>query len=581
MIGVGSMIGSGVFLLPGQLVGVVAGPISLLAFFISGLIALLAGLCCTECALQIPETGAAYAFAYATLGEMVAFLIGWGGVATRILGVALIAQVWSGYLDEATGGYIQNATVKFVLGGEEWDAPLLSSYPDFVAGLVILASNALVSFGTNVFSKVNNVFVLSTLLTLTFVFIVAMIHANFFYLVEHGFAPRGVGLDEVVASVFTAYLGYAGFETIALCAEEAKDQTKDLLMGLLAAVAISMLVYLAGSLSITVLAEYSNIDLKSPFEAVFDELDGLHWMKYIVAISALCSVTGGALNFAYSSTRFIYPMSRDGLLPAMLSKTSETTKTPLLANFLGACLSLVLGVLIDIKFLIQVPSMLFTLETVGVIFAAVILRYNPTLQSEYMEVESKDESCGTGGSSVPHVNRHHSNLEMKGLLDQMQETFTGDNNAGSDPPSPPSLIKKASTVLFQWIRNHPTRSVILSLCLHITFEFLFVGLLTFTLEDFSQASDSSLVLWIVICGVLCLIACFPLLLLPQYRDELPFKVPLMPFLPLIGLLSTTILLLHFDFLAFIQVLVWTCLGILVYFTYGMKHSVEGARQDGH
>ncbi|XP_022084986.1 cationic amino acid transporter 4-like [Acanthaster planci] len=524
MIGVGTMVGSGAFLLPGQIAGVVAGPISLLTFFISGLIALLAGFCCTECALQIPETGGSYSFVYATLGEMVAFFIGWISAGERIFALAATAQVWSSYFDEALGGYIQNATVKFVLGGEEWDAPLLSSYPDFVAGLVILASCALISTGTNVFSKVNNAFVLSTLLTLILVFVVAMIHADFSYLLEHGFAPRGVGREEVVASIVSAYIGYAGFEAIALSAEEAKGQSKDLLMGLLAAFGISMLVYMAGSLSITVLTEYSNINLKAPFEAVFNELDGLRWIKYIVAIGALCSITGGALNLSYSLTRFIYPMSRDGLLPAMLSKTHEKTKTPILATVLGACFSIVFGVFVDIKFLIQVSSMLFTLETASIMFAVVILRYTPTTQTGRMEVDGKDEGCFKEGLSSPQVNQRQSFKEVKSLRGPKQESHADIIDAERGHSMRASLINRASTSLLQWIRKHPTRSVILCLCLHGTLQFLFMGLLNFNLEDLLGASDPPLVLGVVISGSLSVVVCCPLLLLPQYKEELLFKV---------------------------------------------------------
>ncbi|XP_022084919.1 cationic amino acid transporter 4-like [Acanthaster planci] len=225
--------------------------------------------------------------------------------------------------------------------------------------------------------------------------------------------------------------------------------------------------------------------------------------------------------------------------------------------------------------------MFYTLETVGVILAVVILRYKPTIQSGYMEVGGRDEGYATESSCVLQVNRHQNSLELDGSPEQLQEIHAGDVNAPRDPSTRPSLARKASTDFIQWIREHPTRSVILSLFLHIAFEFLFVGLLTFNLEDLLGPRDPSLIFGILISGSLSLIACCPLLLLPQYKENLIFKVPLMPLLPLIGLLSCVILLLHFDFLAFIQVLIWTCVGIVVYFTYGMKHSVQGARQDGY
>ncbi|XP_022084903.1 cationic amino acid transporter 2-like [Acanthaster planci] len=226
--------------------------------------------------------------------------------------------------------------------------------------------------------------------------------------------------------------------------------------------------------------------------------------------------------------------------------------------------------------------MLFTLETAGIVFAVIILRYTPTTQSGYMEVGGIDKlGCFKEGLSPPQINQRQSFEDVKSLRGPKQESHADTIDAGRERSMRPSLINKASTSLPQWIRKHQTRSVILCLCLHVTFEFLFVGLLTFNLEDLLGASDHLLVLGIVISGSLSFIACTPLWLLPQYKEELLFKVPLMPLAPLTGLLSCVILLLHFDFLAFIQVLVWTCIGLLVYFTYGIKHSVEGVRQDGY
>ncbi|XP_038073038.1 cationic amino acid transporter 4-like [Patiria miniata] len=581
LLGVGSMIGSGSFLLPGQVSGVVAGPAALLVFFLSGMLASLSGLCYIECALQLPGTGASYLYAYATLGEMIAFLTGWSGMAARIVALAFIGQVWSAYLDDALGGSIGNATVQFVLGGQEWNAPLLGTHPDFIAGLLILVSGGIISLGTNVFSKANNLFMITTLLTLMLVFIVAMIHADFSLVTEHGFAPRGVGFDDIVGSAILAYAGYAGIEAIALAAEEAKDQSKDLLIGLVSALGISILVYMTGVLSVTVLTEYSNIDLKTPFEAAFNDLDGLRWMKYIVAVGALCSITGGALNLSYAMTRFIYPMSRDGLLPSVLSRTNERTKTPLLANLLGTCICVVFAVLIDIKILIQTNSMLYTLETVIIIFAVTILRYRPPNRSDgYVELGGVDKADFKEGANEAH-GRKNTTSDLNGLLKPKPETDTAETNATNELPKRPSWIHKGCAIILRWIREHTTRSVILSLCFHLIFEFLLVALLTFRMDDLLRVHDPGLILGIVVSSALTLVSCCPLLLLPQYTDDLPFKVPLMPFLPLIALLAAVILLLHFNSLVYVGVVVWLCLGLIVYFTYGMKQSVEATRQDVH
>ncbi|XP_022106108.1 cationic amino acid transporter 2-like [Acanthaster planci] len=599
-IGIGCMLGSGVYVLTGEVAGEMAGPAGSISFLLSGFVAFLSAICYLECATQLPETGASYLYTYVTLGEMMAFMIGWNAVVVRIFASALVSRGWSAYFDDVIGDYVRNITVEFVLNGEEWSIPVFASYPDIVAGLVAFFACVLVAVGTEVSAKANMIFVFINIMTIALVFIFAMIHADFSFLTRHGFFPTGFG--GVMTGAAACFTGYCGFEAIAFSAEEAKNPSRGLPIGIIVAFLASVLCYVAGTISITVLTDYRDINPGSPFVTAFEAI-GLDWMKYLVAVGALGSMTGGVINCAFCLARSIYVIARDGLLPAFLSKTNARTQTPVIATLAGAILSVVVSVFIDFVVIIQFLSLVAFVEFVIVGIAAVILRYRPPMRSGYSAIDGSDSSSCDNEENNPSEyqddgeadtelsgeyprrivkkkSRHHNPNDYNNAEQVEKSTLLGNSieHRQQRTASTASSIYSSGSTNRRWIDKHPTTTVIISLILHLLFEFAAVALLTFKMTELKNM-DGAVVFGVAVTGGLALICCWPLFVLPQYKEGIPFKVPLMPFLPLFSLLCNVVLMVRFDALAWLEFLIWTFIGMILYFTYGMHHSVEGKRRE--
>ncbi|XP_038060682.1 high affinity cationic amino acid transporter 1-like [Patiria miniata] len=600
-IGIGCMLGSGVYVLTGEVAGEMAGPAGSISFLLSGVVAFLSAICYLECATQLPETGASYLYTYVTLGEMMAFMIGWNAVVVRVFATALVSRGWSAYFDDVIGDHISNLTVAFVLNGEEWSIPVLARYPDFVAGLVALFACLLVAVGTEVSAKANMFFVFINIVTIALVFIFAMIHADFSFLTKHGFFPTGFG--GVMTGAAACFTGYCGFEAIAFSAEEAKNPSKGLPIGIIVAFLASILCYVAGTFSITVLSDYQDINPGSPFVTAFEAI-GLDWMKYLVAVGALGSMTGGLINCAFCLARSIYVIARDGLLPAFLSKTNARTQTPVVATLAGAVLTVIVSVIIDFLVIIQFLSLVAFVEFVIVGMAAVILRYRPPVRSGYSAIDGSDSStssCDNDDDNHEDHNDGEADTEMSGeyprrlVKKKPRDRDTDNHNStkhGEKSPllgnssggglhraaSAASSFSSSGSASRRWIDKHPTPTVIISLSLHLLFEFIAMALLTYKMAEL-QAMDGAVVFGVAFSAGLAIICCWPLFVLPQYKEGIPFKVPLMPFVPLFSLLCNVVLMVRFDAIAWLEFLIWTCVGLILYFTYGMHHSAEGKRRE--
>ena len=542
-IGIGCMLGSGVYVLTGEVAGEMAGPAGTLSFLLSGLVALMAAICYLECATQLPETGASYLYTYVTLGEMMAFMIGWNAVVVRVAAVALVARGWSAYFDDAIGDHVRNITIEFVLDGQEWNIPVFANYPDVIAGVISLFACILVAVGTEVSAKANIFFVFINIVTISLIFIFSMIHADFSLLTKHGFFPTGFG--GVMTGAAACFTGYCGFEAIAFSAEEAKDPSKGLPIGIISAFTASILCYVVGVFSITILADYQDINPGSPFVTAFEAI-GLDWMKYLVAVGALGSMTGGVINCAYCLARSIYVMARDGLLPAFLSKTNEKTQTPVVATLGGAILAIIISIFVEFVVLIQFLSLVAFVEFVIVAMASVILRYRPPLRGGYSPLDG-DESSSSDAAYANEDANGEADTEMSGEFprqivkkksrhqhDPVSGSRTGKQDEKSalltdsphDPrqtPSTASSFSSSSSTSRRWIDRHPTPTVILSLTLHLLFEFTAVALLTYKMAEL-QDMDGAVVFGVAFSAGLALISCWPLFVLPQYTEGLPFKV---------------------------------------------------------
>lgn len=329
-IGIGGIIGVGVFVLAGQQAALNAGPAVVLSFIIAGIASAAAALCYAEFAGLIPVTGSAYTYSYATLGELVAWLIGWDLLLEYALIVAVVAIGWSGYVQSAleSGGIVLPPWAQGAIGTGE------GHVFDIVAAGITLAVSALLIFRTEWGARFNTFVV-----AIKVAAVLLVIGVGVFYVKPanwHPFVPARVvdangvghfgwhGIATAAAVVFFAVFGY---DTLTTAAEESKNPQRDLPRAVLLSLGISMAMYLAVSLILTGIAHYSTLNTKAPVADAFKGL-GLEWIAVTISVSAVFGLISVLFAFMLGASRIGFALSRDGLLPGWFSKVHPRYGTP-------------------------------------------------------------------------------------------------------------------------------------------------------------------------------------------------------------------------------------------------------------
>lgn len=318
-IGLGGLIGIGIFVLTGVVAATQAGPAVSLSFVIAGMASAAAALCYAEFAGMIPVAGSAYTYGYAVLGELVAWVIGWDLLLEYALVVAVVSIGWSGYV-QALLGQLGLTLPTWAMGapgtgtGHAVDlAAMLGSLG--VAGLLILRIEWGARFNT-------------TMVVVKIAAVILVIAAGLPYVrVENWkpFMPYGFGgVVEGAAVVFFAVFGY---DTLTTAAEEARDPQHQLPFAVLLSLSISLLLYIAMSLVLTGLVRYDTLDNAAPVAAAFTAI-GLPWVTLLVSTAAVAGIVSVMLAFLLACARIGFAMSRDGLLPAWLSQVHPSFRTP-------------------------------------------------------------------------------------------------------------------------------------------------------------------------------------------------------------------------------------------------------------
>ncbi len=306
-IGLGGLIGVGIFVLTGVVAATQAGPAVSLSFVIAGVASGAAALCYAEFASMIPVAGSAYTYAYAVLGELVAWIIGWDLLLEYALVVAVVSIGWSGYLQALLrlfGVELPVWAQGAPAAGEGFRVDLFAMLGSLgVAGLLTLR----VEWG----ARFNTAIVLIKVAAVLLVIAAAAPHidpANF-----HPFMPFGFGgVVEGAAVVFFAVFGY---DTLTTAAEESRDPQRDLPRAVLLSLAISLTLYIAMSLALTGIVRYDTLNNAAPVANAFAQI-GMPWVTLIVSLAAVAGILSVMLAFLLACARIWFAMSRDGLLPA-------------------------------------------------------------------------------------------------------------------------------------------------------------------------------------------------------------------------------------------------------------------------
>lgn len=355
--GVGATIGTGIFVVIGE-GALIAGPAVILSFVLAAVACLFSALSYAELASSIPVSGSAYTYSYATLGELVAWIIGWDLILEYGVSVAAIAVGWGGnlneFLDSTFGFALPDAIAKSPEDGGTFNLP---------AVFITLAITALLVLGARESARANLVMVGVKLAILTFFIIVAF--ANFSSGNLHPFAPHGS--DGVVSAAAIIFFAFIGFDAVSTGSEEANNAKRDLPIAILGSLAICTLFYVLVSLGAVGIAGADQLgDSDAPLANALSEGAGITWAGSLVAFGALVAITSVILVIMYGQTRIFFAMCRDGLLPKGMATVHPKFGTP-------AKLTIVLGVLISILAALIPLSEIIKLVNIGTLFAFVLV----------------------------------------------------------------------------------------------------------------------------------------------------------------------------------------------------------------
>jgi APA family basic amino acid/polyamine antiporter len=371
-IGIGGIIGAGIFSLAGAVANETAGPAVLISFLVAGVASAAAAFSYAEFAGLIPRAGSAYTYGYAVLGEVVGWFIGWDLLLEYTAIVAVVAIGISGYFNDLLG-FLDIELPLWMSGapGTEPDGVASGSYK---INLFAVALCLLIAFVLN--QGMKNAARFETLLVYLKVAVVLLVIVVGVFHIDAGnwepFAPFGLaGAFTGAATVFFAVFGYDAMST---AAEESTESRKHMPKAIIYSLAISMVLYVLACLVLTGMVNYTDINAEAAFSSAFADI-GLEWLGLIIAVGAILGILTVLFTFMMGAARVGFSMSRDGLLPRWFAKTNERRKVPSRMTWVVGIASAVLAGVLPIGEAAELTNIGILLAFVVVCIAVVVLRY--------------------------------------------------------------------------------------------------------------------------------------------------------------------------------------------------------------
>ena len=392
-LGIGCIIGAGIFVRTGNAAALHAGPAVLLSFVIAGVVCAFAGLCYAELSSTLPVSGSAYTYSYATVGEFAAWIMGALLLLEYGLAASVVAVGWGGYMvsllrdfgiiipPELTGPYghvlMKNGVALLGANG----APLTSIF-NLPAFLICMSLAALLVIGVSESATVNNVIV-AVKLTVIIAFIVIVgwyvierfdtLKANWDPFIPPPSGAKGeFGWSGVFRAASIVFFAYIGFEAVSTAGQEAKDPKKDMPFGIIGSLLICTVIYILVSIVMTLIVNYKQLDVPDPVAVAVDALGPQWgWFAKLVKVGAIIGLTSVVLVLMYGQTRIFYSMARDGLLPRVFSVVHPTLKTPWINTILVGLITAIAAALFDINTLGDMTSV-GTLAAFAIVCVSVI-----------------------------------------------------------------------------------------------------------------------------------------------------------------------------------------------------------------
>ncbi|QWG54660.1 amino acid permease [Bacillus mycoides] len=364
-LGIGAVIGTGIFVLTGIVAAKHSGPGIMLSFLIAAFTCACVAFCYAEFASSIPVSGSVYTYAYMTVGEVVAFIVGWCLMLEYLLAVAAVAVGWSGYLQSLLQGF--NIQLPAIIASAP--GTVKGGLIDLPAVCILLLITGLLSFGIRESARINNIMVLIKLAV-----IIAFIVAGAKYVKPENWTPFiPFGYDGIITGAATVFFAFLGFDAIATAAEETKKPQRDLPIGIIGSLLICTVLYMIVSFVLTGMVPYTQLDVSDPVAFALHFV-GEDTIAGLLAVGAMTGMTTVLLVVMYGQVRVSYAMSRDGLLPKALSRVNKKVKIPLLNTWITGVFAALLAGLLDLHLLANLVNIGTLTAFTFVCFAVLILR---------------------------------------------------------------------------------------------------------------------------------------------------------------------------------------------------------------
>ena len=407
-LGVGAIIGTGIFVLIGKAAHDQAGPAVMLSFVVAGLACAFAGLCYAEFASMAPVAGSAYTYAYATLGELFAWIIGWDLVLEYAVSSSAVAVGWSKYFNELlkliTRGaikipeFLNNAPLDY--DPDKGRIVLTGAWIDLPAMLITAVITTILVIGIKESAKFNNLMVIIKLVVVLFVIAVGAFYidtANWVPFAPFGYTGisffgetimgqtdaggKPLGMLSASAIIFFAYIG---FDSVSTHAEEAKNPKRDVPVAIVASLLICTFLYIAVAAVLTGMIPYKDIKINAPVSDAFAQ-KGIWWAEFVIAFGALTGITSVLLVTMLSQPRVLLAMARDGLLPdSFFGAIHDKYRTPYKSTILTGCFVALLSGFLPLRILSELVSIGTLMAFVIVCVAVLIMRQtNPEAERPF------------------------------------------------------------------------------------------------------------------------------------------------------------------------------------------------------
>ncbi|XP_076622997.1 cationic amino acid transporter slimfast isoform X1 [Colletes latitarsis] len=544
-LGVGSTLGLGVYILAGSIARETAGPAVCISFLIAAIASAFAGMCYAEFASRVPKAGSAYVYSYVTVGEFVAFIIGWNLILEYVIGTASVARGLSSYLDALIGNVISK-TLHSVM---PIHVSFLSDYPDFFAFGVVVLLIVLLSIGVKESSILNNIFTVVNLITIVIIIVAGSIKADpanwrisindIPDTVQHagsgGFMPFGV--SGVMIGAAKCFYGFVGFDAVATTGEEAKNPQRNIPIAIVVSLVIILLAYFSISTVLTMMWPYYDQDVDAPFPYVFDQI-GWPTIKWIVNIGAAFALCTSLLGAMFPLPRILYAMGSDGIIFKRLATVHPKTMTPIFGTVISGLFTGAMTLIFNLQQLIDMMSIGTLLAYTIVAVSVLILRY-------------QGKECASNNHSMTTMNNYE--LTPVNVLKQM---FNLHNQ---------KEITEISTKIAKY--------GIAILCIIVFVIALYIN--NVGANAFGNNLIETVILVILV--IILLLNLAAIARQPVQEIEVAFKVPLVPLLPCCSIFINLYLMLQLDAFTWIRFSIWMLIGFSIYFLYGISHSEQGQR----